>query len=56
MTKYDILDIVDTYIVRISNAMRYAHSNAEYVGLLSIKAQLEDFSDWLAGINRANNI
>jgi hypothetical protein len=53
MSKYDILDTVDAYIIRISNAMRYAHSDADFIGLLSVKAQLEDFSDWLMGINRA---
>ena len=56
MNKYDILATIDAYIVRISNATRYAHSNADYIGLLSIKAHLEDLSDWFAGINRANNI
>lgn len=56
MSKHDILATIDAYIVRISSATCYAHSNAEYIGLLSIKAHLEDFSDWLAGINRANNI
>lgn len=53
MSNADILATVDTYITRIMDAMRHATSNADYIGMVYILTNLEDFSDWLEGIHRA---
>lgn len=53
MSNANILDTVDTYIARIMEAMRYATNDVDYIGLMYVLINLEDFSDWLMGIHRA---
>lgn len=53
MSNANILDTVDAYIARIMEAARHATNDADYVGLMYVLINLEDFSDWLMGIHRA---